>query len=215
MRVFLLLAEPDRILFYSEDADYVPPPPKGWLGRKVQAGIARLKDAERHVGRRTRNFMNWLQSQTFPDEPLLRRLRSAKELEVHYPTTLTREDARQLWIDYLRNRKRRHLIWMVVDFIVGVVTIVLAPLPGPNIIQYWFLYRFFCHFHVYRGLRLAEKRAGITFFFASSILDPADPAHGEGSFSDIAERLGFTELDTFLARHKAPADQEPSKPCAS
>lgn len=197
MRIFLLRPDLDRVLFYSEDEEPITSTPRGGRVARLFERLRRVMvDYESKLGPRMLRFWEWLQNRAFPDEALLRRLRTAPFLEIHHSTGLSGEQASEYWSSYLQSRRRRHLLWMALDFVLGIVTIVLAPLPGPNVVQYWFLYRFACHLHAVRGLRRAIAKGASTTFFASSILDESDRAGG--SFADVAEQLGFHRLDSFL-----------------
>ena len=48
---------------------------------------------------------------------------------------------REAWNAFLAEGLRRHRPWFVVNLLISPLTVVLAPLPGPNIIGYWFVFR--------------------------------------------------------------------------
>ena len=56
-----------------------------------------LHGSQGGMGLRLRHFWSWLQLRIPPDEPLLRRLRKAKTIVVHHPSTVTSEEARAEW----------------------------------------------------------------------------------------------------------------------
>jgi hypothetical protein len=212
LRIFLLIADEQRTVFYSEDGETPLPSRGGWLARKGEWLRRKLVGIEKGFSPRMRRFWTWLQKQTFPDEPMLRQLRHARFLEIHYPTSIGSVQAASLWEAYLKSRKTRHTWWMVADLILCALAVVLAVLPGPSVVQYWLFYRFTCHLYTIRGLQKAERTRESTTFLPSSILDvsPESPT----SFADVAAQLGFTELDSFLIRINH-VTEPPADPCAS
>ena len=114
---------------------------------------------------------NWLNRRIYPDEVWLIRLRSAAAIEVRHPTTLTAADASGAWAGFLEGRKRRHLAWLVFYAATCPLTLLLVPLPGPNLIGYWCAYRAIRHLMVVLGLFRAGRGRVATIFDPAEALD--------------------------------------------
>jgi hypothetical protein len=164
VKVDLRLADDGRrtFLFHRDraEADHDPPPAhpglRGWFERKVH----RFKDIWQHsdsgLVRGTRRVWDWLQRRVHPDEPMLIRMRTTPSLEIRHPTTMTAEEARAAWSEFLTGRIRRYLPWLVVNTLLAPVTVVLGPVPGPNVVFYWFAYRAARDLLALLGLRRAR-----------------------------------------------------------
>ncbi|MFN2453540.1 MAG: hypothetical protein ABR577_04905 [Pyrinomonadaceae bacterium] len=208
MKIYLLRFDDERWLFYSEereaiDAEKEPRAPRrglrGLIERKQKNLQAMLTESESGVGLHMRRLWEWLHERTHPDEALLRRLRNISAPTIHYPLTLTEEAARALWTHYLKNRFRRHLLWLIINATVVPVTLLLTPLPGPNLIGYWFVYRAVCHLLALYGLRRAGREQPATQFLSTSALD-ACVGIDEEQAAQLAAGFGLKHLDSFIKR---------------
>jgi hypothetical protein len=209
LRIFLLVVEPSRRLFYSE----VVEPPGGSVGSSpthgvrgwLEATLLRMKDGwEQSQGkavRLSRRLWDWLHRRTHPDEVLYARLRKAEGIELIHPHTMDAATVDSAWSGFLRRGRWRHLRWLVVNTLVAPLTIVLAPLPGPNLVGYWFVYRAIHHLFILHGLgRVRDRRVAVR-------LSPEPALAGlSGDAPDNLlvqlERIGCspTEAGSFLER---------------
>jgi hypothetical protein len=210
VKVYLLRFDDGRCLFYSdgpeiplEDESVAIPARggvRGWAERKYQSLQTTLSSAESGVGLRMRHAWEWLQQRTSPDETLLRALRNVKMIHLYHPSTLDAEEARARWTNYLKGRGRHHTIRLVLNALVTPLTVLLAPIPGPNIIGYWFLYRAVCHLLARRGARSALDEGTGTQFLSSVALGQSLSAENEEGLSSLAERLELKNLEAFMKR---------------
>ena len=177
LNVYLITLDSQRCLFYSEappDQPLAPPAEKGikgWAERQLWRFKTAVADSEGAPFRATRSVWNWLQSRTHPDETLLTRLRHAEIVTVNHPATMTPRDAETLWKLFLNQGRRRHLPWFIVNLLVSPLTVVLAALPGPNLIGYWFVYRAFHHLMILIGLKRIRTDRIQTMFHDHDDLD--------------------------------------------
>jgi hypothetical protein len=147
---------------------------------------------------------DWLERRMHPDEPLLAALRSAPTIEVHHASSLASTDARTLWSCYLRGRMRRHLLWLVFDGALAPLTVLLAPLPGPNLIGYWFAYRALRQLLMLLGIRRASSGRVETMFHPVEDLDgPGGPGR-EQWLARAATHYELKGLPDFVARLSPP-----------
>jgi hypothetical protein len=137
---------------------------RGWFERTLAHYKSAWWESEGGVVRWLRGVWDWLHRRTYHDEPLLAHLRHASAVEIAHASVLSRDDAQKLWRTYLASRRRRHGIWFAVNALVAPVTIVLAPLPGPNLIGYWFAYRAVHHGLILAGLRKVKQGRVVATF---------------------------------------------------
>lgn len=173
-----------------DTADLIPeePPPadrgglRGWLERWAAASRRAWRAAEGPWARIARVVWDRLHRGAYADEPLLVRLRTAVALEIAHARSLARDDARQLWEDYLGSRRRRHGLWFTFNVAVSPLTVLLAPLPGPNLIGYWFAYRAVRHGLILSGLRKVKRgHVRATFHAVDEGLGPAERPRSAGA----------------------------------
>lgn len=204
--VYLLQFEESRV-FYAEapesiaDSSEAEPAPGawGWLQRRYR----KLRDAilsSRGVGSRIQRLWGWLQRRIAPDEPMLRRLRSDMPIAVHHPTTMASREARAYWRRYLANRRPHHLGRLILNLMIApVVGLLLMPIPGPNVLGFWFFYRSICHGQALRGVMRALDRRTPTIFHPNSALDGT--LH-DGEVATVAARFAWTGLDDYVQRSR-------------
>lgn len=216
MKVYLLPVESEECLFYSEgpeltDEVEVAAPRegvRGWAERKYKSLQAVLNESESGVGLRVRRAWEWLQKRTSPDEPLLRSLRSAASIELVHPSSLNEEAARERWECYLSSRSRRHTFWLVVNATFSPVTVLLAPVPGPNVIGYWFVYRAVCHLLARLGIRRARRDEIPVEFISSGELDGTFAVGDDERIASVEAGFGLKGLGAYLERVNAKRSDE-------
>jgi hypothetical protein len=208
VKVYLLSLDGGRFLFYSEgpetaaETEIVAPRRgmRGWAERRYKSLQAILTESEKGVGLRVRRVWEWLQKRIPPDEPALRALRGVRGVVLHHPPTLPADEARALWQFYLKSRQGRHMFWFVVNALVSPLTLLLAPLPGPNIIGYWFVYRSACHMLARLGARNARSEQVTTEFVPNNALDGSLDAQDDERIASLSSCFGLQGLDDFIKR---------------
>lgn len=205
LKVYLLRVELANLstVFYSEEESREEWEPPAGIWGQIEARFFRLRERwQQSHGRATefgRHVWEWLHRRTHPDEALLARLRRARSIELHHPESMAEGDAVAAWSRFLAVGRRRHWPWLVANTLVAPLTILLAPLPGPNVIGYWFVYRAVHHGLILIGLGRVRRGLIPTTFRPDDSLD--QPGAIEGVVADPAD------LDDFLTRHGAcPAD---------
>ena len=209
MEIYLLDIGGEQPVFYSEE----PEPSaaevaatasrsgvRGWLERKYRNLQTAVHDSEEGVGARVRRMWLWLQRRTAADESLLRRLRVAQRIELYHPASMTAEDVRESWSHYLARRRRRHALWLALNLLIAPVTLVLAPIPGPNLIGYWFAYRAVCHALAVLGVRRAQAHETEMLLRPSVELDAALAASRDEQVARLAASLHLAGLEEFVKR---------------
>lgn len=212
LNIYLITLDAQRCLFYSEapPLDHAERPAekgiKGWADRQLWRFKTAVAESGGAAFRVTRSVWNWLQARTHPDETLLARLRHARVVTVNHPNTMTAQDAQALWKSFLGQGRRRHLPWFIVNLLISPVTVVLAPLPGPNLIGYWFVYRAFHDLMILIGIRQISTERTKIILNAHEGLDfrmPPEPSRIDISrLSEIGCQK--SELVAFLKKHGMP-----------
>ena len=216
MNVFMIPLGTSGPVFYSEgpareDARPSHEPkagPRGWLERKFRSMQTALHRSEGGMGLRIRRLWGWLQRRIPPDEPLLRRLRKAGMVVVHHPSMFTREEARAEWLKYLAGRRGRHLLGLALNLAISPLTVLLVPVPGPNVVGFWFVYRIVCHALALLGIRRASGPRVTTAFRPSADLDEVPGETLRSRAARIAAGHGLAGLGAFLGRIAAAREME-------
>jgi hypothetical protein len=208
VKVYLLNLDGERCAFYSEGPEIIEeveaPAPRrglrGWAERRYKSLQAVLTESEKGVGLRVRRIWEWLQKRISPDEPMLRSLRGVPAVVLHHPLTFTEEETRSLWTVYLKGRQGRHTFWFVINALVSPLTLLLAPLPGPNVIGYWFVYRSVCHLLARLGARNARGEQVSTEFLPTDALDGSFGVADNERIAKLSSSFGLSGLDDFIQR---------------
>jgi hypothetical protein len=211
LKIYLLSLEGERYIFYSEgpetaaETEVVAPRRglRGWAERRYKSLQALLTESEKGVGLRVRRVWEWLQKRIPPDEPVLRALRGVQAVELYHSPTLTAAETRDLWTVYLKSRQGRHMFWFVVNLLVSPLTLVLAPLPGPNVIGYWFVYRSVCHLLARLGARNARSEQVTIAFHSTRALAGSFGAKDEERIATLSSSFGLPGLNDFIKRTAA------------
>jgi hypothetical protein len=114
---------------------HAPGPPAGWTGR---------------VGRRVMRLV----AEAVAEQRLLWRLRHHREASLVFPSDMTEAEAFAFLRPTLARDRDRHRFWMGVHALLAAIT---GPLfffvPGPNLVAYYFVFRFVGHYLAWRGAR--------------------------------------------------------------
>lgn len=189
MKIQLHLTDEGKAVFHAEKAvvrENHPPHHgfRGWIERKAQSLKTAWSHADRGPAGKVRAFWDYLHSRMPDDESMLARLRTASTIEVYHPAELPSEEAQSLWVGYMARCRRRHLPWLGFNVLISPLSLVLAPLPGPNLIGYWFAYRAVKDALALLGLRHARNPRITTTYHPIEALAIAGPKR---EFTDRTE----------------------------
>jgi hypothetical protein len=221
VKIYLLNLESTRYVFYSEgpetiaEAAAIVAAPRrglrGWAERQYKRLQVLLTESEKGVGLRVRRIWEWLQKRIPPDEPVLRSLRGVRAIKLYHPLILTEEEARRLWNGYLKSQQGRHTFWFVTNALASPLTLVFAPLPGPNVIGYWLVYRSVCHLLARLGARNARGEQVATEFLSTDALDGSFGITDGERIESLSSSHGLKGLDDFIKRITAKKSGERRK----
>lgn len=152
-----------------------------------------------------------------PEESLLRRLRHADALQIHYPASSSDESARETWLAFVAKRRSRHLVGLLTNLIIVPFTLLLVPLPGPNVVGYWFAYRVLAHFWALLGLRRAHALHATIEFIPIAVLDLPITSAEDQHVPEIEHQCGLRHLRAYLKRRGTlrGISEGMNRPCGS
>jgi len=211
MTIYCVWLDDGRCLFCADETTFHEPqrteladgPRKGvkaWIRARIERLITRFHEDRTGALAWIRSVWNWLQSWTRPDEPMLVRLWRAQALRLRHPANLSGEQVRALWLDYLKAQFRRHLIWMVINGLLAPPSVILAILPGPNLIGYWFAYRAVHHgLAVWGIVRARRQRIPIELEPVPGLNDPVRRGQ-DGTIRHVELDAAAARIEEHLAR---------------
>ncbi|MGE3840389.1 MAG: hypothetical protein AB7I50_02260 [Vicinamibacterales bacterium] len=220
MKVFLVPSGPARHVPYCEPADPAPAGGdhgRGYFARAVQgfrefvASVERSRlsadrgERDRDLAQRVKaRMMGWL-ADRIAEQRLLWQLRHCEAATLVYPSDITASEAWTVLETELRRDGDRHRRWLMIDSLLLSVSAVLALLPGPNVIAYYFVFRVVGHYFAMRGARhgLSHTKWGTEMSTALHDLRTVlhlDPHTRRTRLRDIAVRLELPHLVTFVER---------------
>jgi hypothetical protein len=177
-----------------------------YLEAERRARLAKAAAAEhRTVVQRLRDrALGWL-AERVAEQRLLWFLRSEHAATAHHPDDMTADDAERWVRSELRRDSRRHLFWMFVDAAVWIASLPLTPIPGPNVLGWYFSFRAIGHFLSWGGARNGLRRVAWSYVTSAPLaelrrLPSLTPADQAALARDVAARLELRHLDRFIAR---------------
>jgi hypothetical protein len=206
VKVFLLPLDQRQSFFYFEDDGDAPGAIsshaglRGWAERTAYRVRLAVRHPKGRLAQTLRRCWDCLQRQIHPDEALLAALRWAPTLDVYHRSSQPAALAQTLWLAYLRRRIRRHLSWLLFDAVLAPLSLVLALLPGPNVIGYWFAYRAVRHVLILLGIRRALSGRVETRFHPVEDLDLSSDFADAAWRTRAVQRYALYGLHDFVAR---------------
>ncbi len=218
----------DRYELYCEVPDDPPEPdferPRGVVPL-VHDALRRLRvkfhqmiaeaERERRVSRAERGSRGWLGrlrgrllrwvAESIAEQRLLWHLRRQPEACLYHPDDVEGAAAIEIMRRQLGRDFDKHQFWLIFDALGLLASFVLVPVPGPNLLLYYFAFRVVGHYLSLRGARQGldvttwrtEPREPLTELRRAVTLDPASR---EQHVNDIAVRLRLEHLATFFQR---------------
>jgi hypothetical protein len=225
MHVYLVPVGGARYELYCEIApEALPAPdaaPQGRWQRIVERFRAVLAAVEREeqrrqtdapAGRATQGFgarvrqdvLRWM-AERIAEQRLLWHLGREDHVSAAYPEGLDAEAARIVIRSMLGRDRDRHRFWLVINTLAFIGSGLLMPIPGPNLVAYYFAFRLVGHFLSMRGAQ--NGLSGVDWALEASaplasLGDAAtlEPAARDERVRDVAARLGLHGLLRFYRR---------------
>jgi hypothetical protein len=149
-------------------------------------------------------IVGWI-ADRIAEQRLLWQLRGCREATLVHPSDMGREEALTLTRRELKRDRDRHWWWLAADATLLVLSGVLAIVPGPNMIAYYFAFRVVGHYLSIRGARQGLSRVTWTAEPSPALADLRTALHLEPGtrlmrVTDIARRLELPHLVAFVER---------------
>ena len=222
MDVFVIPIGSDRYELYCEmttDLDDAEPgpPPTGMVGKLRHRFTVMLHAAEeRHrqgdqaiqaegwLARMQERIIAWV-AERVAEQRLLWNLRRQTAVEASHPSDMSTEQVLTLIRRMLQRDYERHRRWLVIDTLGLVVSGILMPVPGPNIVAYYFAFRVVGHWLSMRGAAQGQHRITWTCRLCEPLsdlrgADTLEPTMRDARVHDVAARLRLQHLSTFYER---------------
>ncbi len=224
MEVFLVPVGRERYELYCEKADDLPEEGDdrdrhglfGSLAGRLRRLLAALRDdgprprrAPDTWSRRLRaRLVRWV-AEAIAEQRLLWQLRRQSAALLVYPEDLTEPRAMEIVRATLKRDADRHRLWLGVDGALLLASGVLALVPGPNLLAYYFAFRVVGHYLSRRGARqglcrVAWRARGSTPLVTLREAIFRSPAERAGLVRDVAARLQLAHLAVFVERTAVP-----------
>ena len=175
MDVFVIPVGADRyVLYYEQTIEQEPedePAPTGRFAKLQRRFSELLRAAEERrnedqeptttsqswTGRMQDRMMSWI-AKRIAEQRLLWNLRKQEQVVAVHPSDMTFDAVLPHIQQALQRDFERHRFWLVVDTIGLVVSGLLAIVPGPNLLAYFFLFRVGGHWLSMRGATQGRRR---------------------------------------------------------
>jgi len=157
-----LYCEPARSEIPSEDSTTTGSGPIAKLVTRIKKAIARVESESAEeipahsdpskgmMGRVERWMLRWI-AERLAEWRLLWRLRKESEVTLYFPDDIGDAAANEAARSILRREASRHLKWTMIDGVLLAASGIVAIVPGPNLIAYFFGFRFVGHLLSRRG----------------------------------------------------------------
>jgi hypothetical protein len=160
------------------------------------------------LARVKKRSMRWV-AESIAEQRLLWHLRRQTEACLYYPDDLTEEAAMAEVRSALRRDFDKHRFWLTIDTLLLIASGLLALVPGPNFLAYYFAFRVVGHYFSLRGAN--QGLSGIAWrAVKSEALSELRRAIGlapdarERRVHELALRLRLEHLASFFERTAIP-----------
>jgi hypothetical protein len=220
MTVYLVPVGRGRFELYSETADRTPASPDGAGFWARQAN--RVRETWREwvrLARNPRTDAGWTAgwrdklvrraAEMMAEQRTLSMLRHAAEATLVYPATI--EAPKATLTNSLERARRFHVRWMFLDALAFAAAGLLALVPGPNVIAYYFALRLIGHVLCWRGASrgidstIWSWQPDATLAELESLVD-VPRASRAARVAAIAETLKLRRLAAFFERAALPVE---------
>lgn len=228
MDVYLIPVDLDRYDLYfenlvQEEILIDAPAGSGWIAaivHRFKVAVARAereqqggpRPIDRPLGwteRVKRRALRWM-AEKITEWRLLWKLRKESAVTLFFPDDVTGEQAHAAMRAILRREADRHLKWIIIDGVLFCASGVVAIVPGPNAVAYYFGFRFVGHFLSRRGARhgleeiewTCQPSAPLSRLRHAARLAAPDRAR---HVQEVASALQLQHLATFFERAAVPA----------
>lgn len=157
------------------------------------------------TGTRVGRFVKRKLAAAVAEQRVLWHLRTATAARLHHPVTITSPRAIELAISEFKKDFAKHRLWCVIDGVIVVATGLLAIVPGPNLLAYYFIFRSVGHFFSFQGARKGMNPAMWTAVASAPLADlqqalSLDTKARIDRIAAVEAALGLERLSVFMRR---------------
>ena len=187
------------LLFETLQGDMHPVGEKDSDDHEVSAGRGRVGQLKRSIHETYRNLVSKLPYH----ERLCSQLRHSPELTIYHAPGSDPAEARRQLHQFMRSCVRKHTLWAWIDGLGAILGIVVAPLPGPNVLSYYLAARGLGHYLARIGSRRVLAGEDVHFQVEPLIDDVQNhlrenPQETSASLSELEQRYNLSDLDRLL-----------------
>jgi hypothetical protein len=204
----------------DEEADEAAPAAQsGWWGRLTERFGVMLRAAEDREANPDRAaeeaqsgwlahmqgyLLSWV-AERVAEQRLLWRLRGKVEVVTSHPDDVSFDVILPIAHAILQKDYDRHLRWLIVDAVLLVISGILALVPGPNVLAYYFAFRVVGHWLSMRGASNGLRKAkwvGRACPILTRLRGVADLPTGARAarIQEVSSQLGLDRLPRFVER---------------
>ncbi len=171
--------------------------------RRQEDGVP--DEAPKDFGGRVGRFVKRKLAAAVAEQRVLWHLRNVTAARLHHPVTITSSRAVGIATAEFEKDLSKHRLWCIIDGAIFIATGLVAIVPGPNLLAYYFIFRSVGHFFAYRGARKGMEAALWTAVPSEPIADlqqalSLDPGARADRIGAIADSLGLERLSVFMRR---------------
>jgi hypothetical protein len=111
---------------------------------------------DRQFRERARAKYEQIALELFASDRFVRRLKKFKKISVLLNKPIEPAEVKSKLTEMLRDSSYHHLRWLIVDSVLLPFSLLAAPVPGPNLIGYYLLFRVYSHWKSYRSASQAR-----------------------------------------------------------
>jgi len=111
----------------------------------------RASERGRQLWLRVRDMYEQYTMDFFATDRFVRRLRYFKKITVLLNQPIDPAEVKRRLKRIVRDRSYHHFRWMIVDVLLLPLAVFTIPIPGPNFLGYYLLFRIFSHWKSYRS----------------------------------------------------------------
>lgn len=156
------------------------------------------------VGRKVHEIYEKLKDRIDYQEHVCSSLRHATEIRVLHPESISKEEAKESFQEFLVFRAKKHTIWLVIDTVLALMGSLLTPIPGPNLFFFYPAARALSHYFARQGSKKA-RQVQVLCYKAESKLDKLthnleNLNSASAEIGELEERYNFKNIRLLLER---------------
>lgn len=119
--------------------------------RLIEDPASHVQEKDRSFWERWRERYEHFAVEKFAGDRFIRRLRHLKKITILLNKPIEPAIVKQRLNQILKDRSYHHLRWLIADILILPITLLVMPLPGPNVWGYYLLFRVYSHWKSYRS----------------------------------------------------------------